>query len=399
MRRPLSNVALGLLIVAGFIFAETAPKLDFDKVDPRKMLTDPYSYWSQPYNFYYFHHMDKVPKQRLDWVRKPGQAFRLLETTAPFSLTYTVNDKTYSLDDYLLQGDVLGLLVMKDNQIVYEKYLHDAMPEDRFLSMSISKSVVSVLIGVALEEGKLHSVDDPVTQYLPYLKDSAYKDATLKNLLQMASGIEFNEDYLDPKADIHRVIFDLIRGGEPFKETAVALKQERKPGTAFHYQSINTQMLGLILEKVTGTPLNKYAEEKLWKKIGAESDAFFYESKNQPEICAFGCFNATLRDYARFGLMAMNYGKLGDTRVVNDAWMRESTTAPAFNPGYGYQWWLTANSPDHVFRAIGIYGQTIYINPAKHVVIAQFRALPKPSGALHGIPPSPFEAIVGKLAP
>src|SRR4029077_4567513 len=101
----------------------------------------------------------------------------------------------------------------------------------------------------------------------PYLKDSAYKDASLKNLLQMASGIEFNEDYLDPKADIHRVIFDLIRGGEPFKQTAVALKSERKPGTAFHYQSINTQMLGLVLEKVTGTPLNRYAEEKLWKKI------------------------------------------------------------------------------------------------------------------------------------
>jgi len=399
MRRIWSNVALGLLIFAGFIFAETAPKLDFDKVDPRKMLTDPYSYWSQPYNFYYFHHMDKVPNQRLDWVRKPAHLFRLVEPTAPFSLTYTVNDETYSLDDYLLRGDVLGLLVLKDNQIVYQKYLHDATPEDRFLSMSISKSVVSVLISVALEEGKIHSVDDPVTQYLPYLKDSAYKDATLKNLLQMASGIEFNEDYLDPKADIHRVIFDLIRGGEAFKETAVALKQERKPGTAFHYQSINTQMLGLILEKVTGTPLNKYAEEKLWKKIGAESDAFFCESKSQPEICAFGCFNATLRDYARFGLMAMNYGKLGDTRVVNDAWIHESTTAPAFNPGYGYQWWLTANSPDHVFRAIGIYGQTIYINPAKHVVIAQFRALPKPSGAMPGMPPSPFEAIVGKLAP
>ncbi|HWY48828.1 MAG TPA: serine hydrolase [Bryobacteraceae bacterium] len=399
MRRIWSNAAPTLLIIASFIFAETAPKLDFDKVDPRKMLTDPYSYWSQPYNFYYFHHMDKVPNQRLDWVRRPAHLFRLVEPTAPFSLSYTVNDKTYSLDDYLLQGNVLGLLVLKDNQIVYEKYLHDATPEDRFLSMSISKSVVSVLIGVALEEGKIHSVDDLVTQYLPYLKDSAYKDATLKNLLQMASGIEFNEDYLDPKADIHRVIFDLIRGGEAFKETAVALKQERRPGTAFHYQSINTQMLGLILEKVTGTPLNKYAEEKLWKKIGAESDAFFYESKNQPEICAFGCFNATLRDYARFGLMAMSYGKLGDTRVVNAAWMHESTTAPAFNAGYGYQWWLSANSPDHVFRAIGIYGQTIYINPAKHVVIAQFRALPKPSGALPGIPPSPLEAIAGKVAP
>jgi CubicO group peptidase (beta-lactamase class C family) len=309
-----------------------------------------------------------------------------------------VSDKSYSLDDFLRQGDVLGFLVMKDNQIIYERYLHDATPDDRFLSMSISKSVVSVLFGIALEEGKIHSVDDPVTQYLPYLQDSAYKDASLRHLLQMASGIQFNEDYLDPKADVHRVIFDLIRGGEPFKEVAVALKSEGKPGTEFHYQSINTQMLGLILEKVTGTPLNKYAEEKLWKKIGTQSDAFFYESKNQPEICAFGCFNATLRDYARFGLMAMNYGTLGGTKVVNETWMRESTTAPAFNPGYGYQWWLTANSPDHAFRAIGIYGQTVYINPAKHVVIAQFRALPKPSGAMPGVPPAPFDAIVAKVA-
>jgi hypothetical protein len=342
--------------------------------------------------------MDKIPNQRLDWVRKPSQALRLNAPAAPFSLTYTVNDKSFSLDDYLQQGDVLGFIVMKDNQIVFEKYLHDAAPDDRFLSMSISKSLVSVLVGVALEKGKIHSVDDPVIRYLPFLQDSAYKDATIKNLLQMAAGIQFNEDYLDPKADIHRVIYDLIRGGEPFKEAAVALKSERAPGTAFHYQSINTQMLGLILEKVTGTPLNKYAEEKVWKKIGAQSDAFFYESKNQPEICAFGCFNATLRDYARFGLMAMNYGTLGGTRVVGDAWMHESTNPPAFNPGYGYQWWLTANSPDHAFRAIGIYGQTIYINPAKHVVIAQFRALPKPSGAMPGVPPAPFDAIAAKVA-
>ena len=398
MPRPLNKLLLVLLLLAAVAVAGPAPKLDFDKVDPHKMLTDPYSYWSQPYNFYYFHHIDKIPNQRPDWVHKSGPVYRLQEPGAPFSLTYAANDKTYSLDDYLKQGDVLGLIVVKDNQIVYEKYLHDATPEDRFLSMSISKSVVSVLFGVALEEGKIHSVDDPVVRYLPFLKDSAYKDATLKNLLQMASGIQFNEDYLDPKADIHRVIFDLIRGGEPFKETAVALKSERKPGTQFHYQSINTQMLGLILAKVTGMPLNRYAEEKLWKKIGAQSDAFFYESKNQPEICAFGCFNATLRDYARFGLMAMNYGTLGSARVVSDAWMRESTTAPNFNAGYGYQWWLTANSPDHVFRAIGVYGQTIYINPAKHVVIAQFRALPKPSGPMPGAPPPPFDAIAAKIA-
>jgi CubicO group peptidase (beta-lactamase class C family) len=398
MTRRYSYAAVALL--SGILLAGTAPKLDFDKVDPHKMLTDPYSYWSQPYSFYYSHHMDKIPNQRLDWVRKAARPYPLKSATAPFSLSYTANGKTYTLDQYLKQADVTGFLVLKDDQIVFEKYLHDSTPADRFLSMSISKSVVSVLFGVAMEEGKIHSVDDPIVQYLPFLKDSAYKEATLKNVLQMASGIQFNEDYLDPKADVHRLVFDIIRGGEAFKALAVAVEQERKPGTAFHYQSINTQMLGLVLEKVTGTRLNQYAEEKLWKKIGTESDAFFYQSKNQPEICAFGCFNATLRDYGRFGLMAMRYGELGATRVVSEAWMRESTTAPSFNPGYGYQWWLFANSPDHAFRANGIYGQTIYVNPAKHVVIAQFRATPKPSGSAGGpgqVPP-PFDAIAAKLS-
>jgi len=398
MRLRFTQHAAALFLCAVFAGAGTPPELDFDKVDPHKMLTDPYSYWSQPYSYYYFHHIDKIPNQRLDWVRHSSHSLALKEPARPFTLNYTANGKTYSLDDYLQQGDVLGFLVLKDDHIILEKYLHDAKPEDRFLSMSVSKSVVSVLFGVAMDEGKIHSVDDPVIQYLPFLKDSAYKDATLKNLLQMASGIVDNEDYLDPKADIHRLIFDIIRGGEPFKETVLTVKQEHHPGTVFHYQSINTQMLSLVLEKVTGTPLNKYAEEKLWKKIGTQSDAFFYESKNQPEICAFGCFNATLRDYARFGLMAMHNGTLGGTRVVSDAWMHEATTAPAFNPGYGYQWWINPGSPDHAFRAVGIYGQTIYINPAKHLVVAQFRALPKPSGGNPAAPPPPFDAIAAALA-
>ncbi|HTS47769.1 MAG TPA: serine hydrolase [Bryobacteraceae bacterium] len=398
MLRRVVCLVPAVLLLAGFASDEPTPRLDFAKVDPHRMLIDPYSYWSQPYSYYYFHHMDKIPKQRLDWVHKSSRAFPLSEAVAPFSVNYTVNQKTYALDDYLVKSDVLGFIVLKDNQIVFEKYLHGATPQDRFLSMSVSKSVVSVLLGVARDEGKIHSVDDPVTQYLPALKSSAYKDTTIKNLLQMASGIDFNEAYLDPKADVHRLLFDIIRGGEPFEAIAESVKSERPPGTAFHYQSINTQVLGEILEKATGTPLNKYAEEKLWKKIGTQSDAFFYESKNQPEICAFGCFNATLRDYARFGLMAMNYGQLAGTRVVSDAWMHESTTAPAFNPGYGYQWWLDAQSPDHAFWAIGIYGQTIYVDPAKHVVIAQFRATPKPSGPNPGAPPAPFDAIVRKLS-
>jgi hypothetical protein len=405
--RRLTLAAAALLLV-GFAKDEIAPKLDFEKVDPHKMLFDPYSYWSQPYSFYYFHHMDKIPHQRLDWVRKPAQKFALKEPAAPFSLSYTIFDKSSTLDEYVEQADVLGFIVLKDDQIVYEKYTHGATADDRFLSMSVEKSILSVLFGTAVEEGKIN-VNDPVTKYLPDLAEGAYKDCSIKNLLQMASGIVFDEDYLDPKADIHRVLFDLIRGGEAFHRVGIGIKSERAPGTRFHYQSINTQILAEILEKVTGTPLNKYAEQRLWKKIGAQSDAFIYQSEKQPEICAFGCFNATLRDYARIGLMAMHSGELGGQRVVGEAWMRESTTAPSFNvphmdentgrpvTGYGYQWWLFPGE-DHAFQAVGIYGQNIWVNPAKHVVIAQFSSLPKPNGGGSRAIGRPHDAIAAKLA-
>jgi CubicO group peptidase (beta-lactamase class C family) len=411
MRR--STLTAILLLAAALLFsafAKTgdAPKLDFAKVDPYKMLIDPYSYWSQPYSFYYFHHMDKIPHQRLDWIRRSGAKFDLKDPQAPFSLSYSVNGKTATLDEYLEQADVLGFLVLKDNQVVYEKYLHGATPQDRFLSMSVEKSIVSVLFGTAVDEGKIN-VNDPVTKYLPALAGSAYKDCTVKNLLQMASDVNFNEDYLDPKADVHHFLFDLIRGGEPFQQVAAKMGSERAPGTQFHYQSINTQVLGEILEKATGTRLNKYAEDRLWSKIGAQSDAFIYESDKQPEECAFGCFNATLRDYARFGLMAMHSGELDGKRVVSEAWMREATTPPSFNvphidqktgravTGYGYQWWLLPG-PDHAFQAVGIYGQNIYVNPAKHVVIAQFSALPKPSGGGSRAIGRPHDAIAAKLS-
>ena len=395
------------LLLAGFAKDQTAPKLDFDKVDPRRMLIDDYSYFAQPYSFYFFHHMDKIPRERLDWIRKPAQKFALKEPREPFSISYTVNGKTSTLDQYLEQADVLAYIVLHDNQIVFEKYLHGAAPEDRFLSMSVEKSVFSVVFGTAVDDGKIN-VNDPVTKYLPDLANGAYKDCSIKDLLQMASGIQFNEDYLDPKADIHRVLFDWIRGGEPFHQVAIGIGSERKPGLEFHYQSINTQILGEVLEKVTGMPFSKYAEERLWKKIGAQSDAFVYQSDKQPETVTFGGFNATLRDYARFGLMAMHAGELGGNRIVSEAWMREATAPSSFHPprmdektgrpitGYGYQWWLLPGE-DHAFQAVGIYGQNIYIDPAKHVVIAQFSALPKPSGGGNRSIGRPQDAIAAKL--
>ena len=187
-------------------------------------------------------------------------------------------------------------------------------------------------------------------------------------------------------------------------------RQKLPPGSKFEYQSMNTQVLGLLLEKVTGKRLNAYAQEKLWSKIGAQSDAFFYESKKQPDTCAFACFNATVRDYARVGLMMLQGGALGKQRVVSNAWVHDSTTpdAPYLKPkpggpgggyGYAYQWWIPPGN-DGVFMALGIYGQCIYVNPARHIVIVQTSAWPEP--VLHLLEAeqgAAFEKIAREIVP
>jgi CubicO group peptidase (beta-lactamase class C family) len=247
------------------------------------------------------------------------------------------------------------------------------------------------LVGAAIADGKIKSVDDPVVKYLPWLKDSTgYRDTTIKNLLEMSSGVQFDEQYTNTHADILRYVSALLHGDPSFHDLALSIQAKIKPGTKFEYQTINTQVLGMIVEAATGKTLNQYAEEKLWSKIGPEADAFYFRSTKQPQRCAGSSLNVRLRDYARFGLMAMYGGTLGGTQVVPEAWIKESTqpegkvlqskpNGPADhqNFGYGYQWWLL-NDDDGAFAALGIYGQTIYVNPKRHVVIVQAAAWPQP---------------------
>ena len=340
-----------------------------------------FRFMSQPASFQSFQHMDQLGF-RLDTVSKADLVYPLKQSAGSFSVAYTWQGKQYSLDDYFQRSFVLGFLVLHDDQILLEKYFHDANGNSRFLSNSMQKSMVSVLIGKALEEGKIQSIDDPVAQYLPYLASSGYKDVTIKNLLQMSSGVKFDEAYLNPESEIGRFGNALILGTESFRDFAASIKPKQKPGTRFEYQSVNTEVLGLLLERVTGEALHQYTAEKLWQKIGADRDAFLYRGQNQADECAFGCFNATVRDYGRFGLMAMRGGELNGERVVSEKWIRESTKPDAAflqpsaangNLGYAYQWWVPAGT-EGTFMAMGIYGQMIYVNPARHVVIVQTSA-------------------------
>ena len=339
-REPLSQLKQLIFLTALFaaMLAHAAPAvaqteakevypgpIDLNKMDPARRAVSPYSFYVPPYNLYYFHHMDKLNVQQ-DWIHRSGAVYALREPSAPFSASYTYADQRHTLDEYFVRNFVVGFVVLHDNQILLEKYFHGADRESRFLSNSVSKSFTSVLIGAAIAEGKIKSVDDPVVKYLPWLKDSTgYRETTIKNLLEMSSGVQFDEQYTNPHADIRRYASALLHGEPSFHDLALSIKAKIKPGTKFEYQTINTQVLGMTLEAATGKTLNHYAEEKLWSKIGPDGDAFLFRSKNQPQTCAGSALNVRLRDYARFGLMAMYGGTLGVEQVVPDAWIKEST--------------------------------------------------------------------------
>lgn len=363
--------------------SQSVPTIDIHKIKISELLTGPYSYFVQPYNYYYFHHMDKLDF-KFDWVHRSGAVYPLIAPTASFTTNYKYGNHTYTLDQYMKRNDVTGFLILKDNQIIYERYFHGASKDSLFLTNSVLKSLTSTLVGIAVEEGKINSVDDQITKYLPELNDSGFSDVTLKDALVMATGVELSYDPYDPNSSTHKFNGAVLKGVPSFTDLLKETKANPKikPGTIFDYENENTEALGLVLEQAVGMPYNEYLQEKIWSKIGAQSDAFIYRAKAQQDQCAFGNLSATLRDYGRFGLMVMNGGTLNGKQIVGSAWLKEATTPAKFekpvdeNNGYGYQWWIPVS--DHVFKALGIFGQIIYINPTKHIVIVETSAWPKP---------------------
>ncbi len=287
---------------------------------------------------------------------------------------------TAALLDYT---NTTGLMVLHDGRVVFEEYYRGATPDTRHISWSVAKSFTSALVGIALDEGHIGDIMDPVTNYVPQLADSGYANVPLKHVLQMSSGISFNEDYADFYSDINRM-GRIIALRTPIIDFVRSLRNERPSGTRHHYVSMDTQVLAFVLREATGTSLAAYTEEKLWKPMGMESDAYWMVDSSGVEL-AFGCLNAVLRDYARFGLLYLNEGRRDDRQIVPAAWVRASTSPDGAHvqpgedvtsvetPGYGYQWWIPAR-PEGDYIAVGVYNQFIYVNPARRVVIAKTSA-------------------------
>ncbi len=274
------------------------------------------------------------------------------------------DDQTLTLDEYFLQNRVGGLIAVKDGNIVYERYGLGNDENTRWVSFSVAKSVVAMLYGAAIKDGFIANLDEKVTDYLPRLRGSSYQDSTIRNLLQMASGVEWNEDYADPNSDVATASWETLRLYEFLRHKPRAAEA----GELFNYNTAETNLAGTLLRSAIGNNLATYLSDKIWAPYGMEADASW--QLTEPGGGEFGgcCINATLRDYARIGLFALDNGVLSDgTEVLPGDWMEESTTPSIGYEGYGYFWWLNADS---TYQATGIFGQGIYIDEAENVVIA-----------------------------
>ncbi|MEM9387664.1 MAG: serine hydrolase domain-containing protein [Pseudomonadota bacterium] len=306
------------------------------------------------------------------------------------ALHYRVDDTAYVLEDFLQMRESRGLLVWQNGRVLLEYYAQGHDQRTRWVSFSIAKSVTSMLIGAAIRDGYIASVDEPVTHYVPRFRGTNYEGVTIKHVLQMASGVDWNEDYTDPQSDVARA--GAANGIELVRYLG-QLDRGAPPGDVFLYNTGETNLAGEILRAAIGNNAATYLTHKIWQPFGMGSEASWLLGKAGGGETGGCCISATLRDYARLGIFALRGGRLADgTRVLPERWMGESTTPSRGSDGYGYLWWLDVSGS---FRARGIFGQQIFIDPRSSLVIAVHSNAPTAVGSRYH---EHLEALVAALA-
>ncbi|MFZ5756547.1 MAG: serine hydrolase domain-containing protein [Pseudomonadota bacterium] len=297
---------------------------------------------------------------------------------------YGFEGRQHALDEFLERSDTTGLLVLRNGVLVHEQYRLGADASTRFTSWSLAKSVVAALVGIAVQEGAIRSLDDRVVDYLPGWAGTAWAEVRIHDLLRMASGIAFEERYDTHFSDIQQVFHQTYLLERPIGDVVRALGDrppEAPPGTQFHYISVNTQVLAEVLRAATGRLLVDYAREKLWQPLGMQDTALWNLDGGEPGATevAYCCLNTTLRDYAKFGQLFLQQGQWQGRQLLPPDWVRESTRRPEpwLQPGvaqpergYGYHWWIPPGADGEYF-ANGIWGQSIWVDEPRGIVIVK----------------------------
>jgi CubicO group peptidase (beta-lactamase class C family) len=287
-------------------------------------------------------------------------------------------EQTY-ISNYMDANNVKGLLVLKDGKVRVEAYAEGVGPLTTWTSFSVGKSVTSMLLGIALKEGAVKSLDDTLSKYIPELQGQAYGEVTVRQLLTMTSGIQWNEDYADHDSDVAQMYLQPCEGAEPHILTYMkALPAVHPAGEVFNYSTGETDLLGLLVQRATGKTLAAYLSKKIWQPWGMESKAYWLADECSGLNLGGSGLSATLRDYGRLGMVMLDQGAKNGEQLFAQEWINNATSleVPVGDDcsGYGYLWW---RFPDGSYGAFGIFGQMIYINPKTKVVIAQYAAWPQ----------------------
>ena len=331
-------------------------------------------------------HLDEIFEGRV--VHRAPTPSRLVRVAEP-SIAWTFGGKDLTLDDYLERNPTTGLLIARGDAILVERYQYARTDRDRFTSWSMAKTVTAMLIGIAVAEGRIRSVDDPAAAYVPELAGTEYGRTSLRHLLQMSSGVRFRETYAAGD-DVTRLVMDTyVQRGEGGVAAVMPYNERAHPaGTKFAYASAETQVLGLVLRSAVGQPVSAYLEEKIWQPIGAEADATWLVDRSGQEA-TYCCLNAVLRDYARLGLLLAHDGDWRGRPIIPAGWILEATTVHPdqrhLRPGratwfwgYGYQTWIFPVFDDRrMFALQGVRGQAIYVDPKSRLVMVHTAVRPQ----------------------
>jgi CubicO group peptidase (beta-lactamase class C family) len=282
--------------------------------------------------------------------------------------------KASGVDAFLNETDTLAFVVVHDDRLVLERYFGGATRESLQTSFSAAKSFVSTLVGIAIDEGLVGSVDDPVTQYVPELaaRDPRFRQITLRHLLTMSSGIRYQEGGFPSLGDDTYTYYGVDLRDIALNRTRIAVP----PGAAWQYNNFNPLLLGLVLERATKTSVSDFMATRLWQPLGAEADATWsMDSKRSGFEKLESGINARAVDYARFGLLFLHGGRWNGRRIVSANWVHAATrgnpaAGPAYYYGYGYFWWLDVERPGR-FYALGKYGQYVYVAPDADAVVVR----------------------------
>jgi CubicO group peptidase (beta-lactamase class C family) len=316
-------------------------------------------FWTIPQRDAAFRALDRLPLLAKANIIEAGDKVYPLPNGAPLKLE--------GVDAYMKTQRTAGLVIIQDGKIRFEKYGLGFDGNGKWTSFSVAKSLTSTMVGAAIKDGFIQSIDDKVTQYIPEMRGSAYDDVSIKQLLTMTSGIKWNEDYGDPKSDV--ALFNEHQA-EPGVDVTVSymrkLPREAPAGTKWVYKTGETNLIGVLVSKATKKKLSDYLSEKVWKPFGMEQDASWLLGSTGHEISGC-CIQASTRDFGRFGAFILGGAMIDGQSIVPSGWIASATTDQPEHRGYGYQWWVTGGG---TYAAQGIFGQGIFIDPKRKLVIA-----------------------------